>query len=204
MYFNLAEMSPSQAYFSMIQTLIPRPIAWVLSENDDRGYNLAPFSYFNAVCSDPPLVLLSIGRKPDGSPKDTAVNIERRGDYVVHIAHRELAEAMTASSATLPYGDSEVTRLGLETTAFPGCPLPRLAACRVAYHCERWEIRQIGGAPQTLVLGLVKQIYVADEAVATDAKGRTRIDATRLAPLGRLGGGEYVTFGEVIDIPRPA
>ena len=118
MYVNLDALSPNQVYFSIIQTLIPRPIAWVLSENADGGFNLAPFSYFNAVCSDPPLVMLSIGRKPDGSPKDTRVNIEQRERFVIHIAHRELAKQVTESSATLDYGDSEVARLGLETVPF--------------------------------------------------------------------------------------
>jgi len=208
MYVDLTELSPTQAYFTMIltmtQTLIPRPIAWVLSENEGGDYNLAPFSYFNAVSSNPPLVMISIGRKPGGSPKDTAVNIEQRGHYVIHIAHHELAEAMTASSATLPYGESELTKLGLPTTPFEGFALPRLADCRIAYACQRWEIREIGGAPQTLILGEVQSVYVDDAAVITDAKGRTKIDARRIEPLGRLGGGEYTTFGEVIDIPRPA
>jgi flavin reductase (DIM6/NTAB) family NADH-FMN oxidoreductase RutF len=204
MYLNLEELSPNQVYFSMIQTLIPRPIAWALSENADGGLNLAPFSYFNAVCSNPPLVMLSIGRKPDGGPKDTRVNIEQRSHFVIHIAHRELAKEVTESSATLDYGDSEVMRLGLETVPFEGFALPRLAACRVAYACERYEIREIGEARQSLVPGLVKAIYVDDDAVVTDAKGRTRYDATRLDPLGRLGGSEYSTMEGIVSIPRPA
>ena len=205
MYVDFAELSPNQIYFNMIQTLVPRPIAWVLSENAGGDYNLAPFSYFNAVCSDPPLIMLSIGRKPDGSLKDTRVNIESRDHFVVHIAHRELAKAVTESSATLDYGDSEVARLGLETVPFDGFPLPRLADCRVAYACERYEIREIGAARQTLLLGLVKGLYVDDSVVVTDAKGRTKFDAARLDPLGRLGGGEYSTMeSEIITIPRPA
>lgn len=204
MHVDFSGLTPGQIYFTMIQTLVPRPIAWVLSENAAGDFNLAPFSYFNAVCSDPPLIMLSIGRKPDGSPKDTRVNIEQRSHFVVHIAHRELARAVTESSATLDYGDSEVARLGLATVPFDGSPLPRLADCRVAYACERYEIREIGNARQTLLLGLVKALYVDDAAVTTDAKGRTKIDATRLDPLGRLGGSEYSTMEGVISIPRPA
>lgn len=204
MYFDFAEFSPNQAYFTMTQTLVPRPIAWVLTENAAGDYNLAPFSYFNAVCSDPPLVMLSIGRKPDGSPKDTRVNIEQRGHFVAHIAHREQAKPMTESSATLDYGDSELARLGLDTVPFQGFGLPRLADCRVAFACERYEIREIGNARQTLLLGLVKSVYVDDAAVTTDAKGRTKIDAVRIDPLGRLGGGEYSTMEGVVTVPRPA
>jgi flavin reductase (DIM6/NTAB) family NADH-FMN oxidoreductase RutF len=65
-----------------------------LSENENGGFNLAPFSYFNAVSSDPPLLMLSVGKKPDGSPKDTRVNIEQRSRFVIHIAHRELVDPL--------------------------------------------------------------------------------------------------------------
>ena len=68
MILDLSQLKPAQVYFHMIQTLIPRPIAWVLSEIEQGKYNLAPFSYFNAVCSDPPLIMLSVGKKPDGAP----------------------------------------------------------------------------------------------------------------------------------------
>ena len=71
MILDLSALQPAQVYFQMIQTLVPRPIAWVLSEIENDKYNLAPFSYFNAVCSDPPLIMLSVGKKPDGSFKDT-------------------------------------------------------------------------------------------------------------------------------------
>ena len=143
MYFDLAELSPNQAYFTMTQTIVPRPVAWVLSENTSGDFNLAPFSYFNAVCSDPPLVMLSIGRKPDGSPKDTRVNIEQRGHFVIHIAHREQAKPMTESSATLDYGDSEVARLGLQTVPFQGFTLPRLTGCRIFEVARPYQTEQL-------------------------------------------------------------
>jgi flavin reductase (DIM6/NTAB) family NADH-FMN oxidoreductase RutF len=203
MHIDLAQLSPNQVYFTLIQTLIPRPVAWVLSENVAGDYNLAPFSYFNAVCSDPPLILLSIGVKPDGTPKDTRVNIEARSHFVVHIAHRELAAAVTESSRTLAYGASEVTRAGLETVPFPDFALPRLKDCRVAYACERYEVREIGNAQQALVLGEVSRIYIDDAAVTLDARGRLDVSAARIDPIARLGGPQYTTFGEVLDIPRP-
>ena len=145
MILDLDQLSPSQTYFQMIQTLIPRPIAWVLSEHANGSLNLAPFSYFTAVCAEPPLVLISVGHKPDGSLKDTRVNIEVRNDFIIHIAHREMLQALNASSATLPADVSEVDELGLATTPFPGSRLPRLAAARVAYACSRYEIREMIG-----------------------------------------------------------
>ncbi len=187
----------------MIQTLVPRPVAWVISENPDESLNLAPFSYFNAVCSDPPLVMLSVGLKPDGSAKDTRLNIEAAQDFVVHIAHREMAPLVTQSSATLPRGDSELERSGLDTCEFPGSRLPRLKDCRIAYACKLHQLQEIGNAPQALIFGEVTQVYIDDNVIEQDAKGRPRILADKIDPIGRLGGGEYCTFGEIINIPRP-
>ncbi len=188
----------------MIQTLLPRPVAWVISENPDTSLNLAPFSYFNAICSDPPLILLSVGLKPDGGPKDTRLNIENGKDFVVHIAHREMAPMVTQTSATLPRGESEIEIAGLETVKFPSSRLPRLADCRIAYACKLYDLQEIGNAPQALIYGEVSQVYIDDSVIEQDAKGRVKVLAEKVDPIGRLGGGEYTTFGEKIDIPRPA
>ena len=131
MILDLSELKPAQVYFHMIQTLIPRPIAWVLSEIEQDKYNLAPFSYFNAVCSDPPLIMLSVGKKPDGSFKDTRVNIEQRKDFVVHIAHREVLDELNQSSATLAADISELDQLGLDNNE-----LSKARACPASRHAE--------------------------------------------------------------------
>jgi len=203
MYIELEGLSRNQIYMTMTQSIIPRPVAWVLSDNGNGGYNLAPYSYFNAVCSEPPLIFISAGKKPDGSHKDTRVNIEERHHFVVHIAHRELAEPMTETSRTLPHGESELDLAQLKLTEFEGFPLPRLVDCRVALACELYEIQEIGPAPQSLVFGKVRSIYVDDNVVSTDEKGRLKVHADRVDPIGRLGASEYVTFGEILSIPRP-
>lgn len=196
-------LSPNKVYFTMIQTLIPRPIAWVLSENPDASFNLAPFSYFNAICSDPPLIMMSLGLKPDGSAKDTRQNIESSKEFVIHIAHREMAALVTQTSATLPRGESELEISGLKTCEFPGSRLPRLADCRIAYACKLHDLQEIGNAPQALIFGEVTQIYIDDNVIEHDAKGRMQVMADKVDPIARLGGGEYTTFGEIINIPRP-
>ncbi len=203
MIIDLDTLSPSQTYFSMIQTLVPRPIAWVLSENPAGDFNLAPFSYFSAVSSNPPLVMISIGRKPSGEFKDTKVNIEERRDFVIHIVHREMLEAMNASSATLPLGDSEVSRLGLATIAMEGSRLPRLVNCKIAYACSCYQMVQVGPDPQTLVIGRVNTIYVDDDVLDVNEKDRIKVNTKRLDPLGRLGASEYLSAGEVISLKRP-
>ncbi len=203
MYIDFTNMDSAQVYFTMIQTVVPRPIAWVLSENAQGKYNLAPFSYFNAVSSDPPLIMISVGKKPNGEHKDTRVNIEQRRDFVVHIAHREVLDEMNQSSATLPAEESELDALGMNTLAFEGSRLPRLTDCRVAFGCECYEIKEIGGVPQSLILGQVNGVYVDEAITDRDDKGRLKIRAERLDPLARLGASEFMTFGRIETRLRP-
>ena len=204
MYIDLESLPRGDVYAAMIQCIIPRPVAWVLSENENGTHNLAPFSYFNAVSSEPPLIMLSIGKKPDGSEKDTRRNIRERAHFVVHIPHREQAPAVTASSAGLERGQSEVEQLGMELTVFEGSALPRLSDCRIALACERYQILDIGPIPQALILGRVNRIYVDDAVLAKGGSGaRPRVLAEKVDPLGRLGGADYTTLGEILTIPRP-
>lgn len=200
MQINLDDLSPARAYHLMIQSIVPRPIAWVLSDNGDETYNLAPFSYFNAVCSDPPVLMISIGRRPDGSDKDTARNIVGRKQFVVHIPHRDMALEVTESSRPLPFGESELTRQGLATVPFENFALPRLAKARLAFACELHSTQELG--PQLLVFGRIRHAWLDDAVASTDARGRLAVDAQALDPLGRLGGDDYSFSGGSITVPR--
>jgi flavin reductase (DIM6/NTAB) family NADH-FMN oxidoreductase RutF len=203
MNIDLSRLSTSEVYSTMAQTLIPRPIAWVLSDNGDGHYNLAPFSYFSAVCSDPPLIMFSVGKKPDGSPKDTRVNIETRREFVLHIPSWDLLEPMNESAATLPAGVSEIDAQGLALTEFSGFRLPRLRDSRLAMACELYQIQEIGSAPQALIFGRILNIYIEDGAVEKNAEGKLRIRPERLDPVGRLGGPNYTKLGRIMTLPRP-
>ena len=202
MHIDMATLSPIQSYALMTQTVIPRPVAWILTQNSDDSYNLAPFSYFNGLSSDPPMIMISVGLAPDGSLKDTRVNIEARREFIVHIAHREMATAMTQSSATMPPNESEVDMLNLPLAEMPGSNLPRLADCRIAYACEYDSVHMI--KDQAIVFATLKHLYAADSVVGKDAKGRMTVSAVDVDPLGRLGGGEYFGAGELIYVERPA
>lgn len=203
MYIDFNALSPSQRYITMTQSVVPRPIAWVLSDNGDGSFNLAPFSYFNAICSDPPLLMISGGHKPNGDNKDTIVNIAERKKFVIHIPHREQAAIVTETSRTLEHGESELDRVDLRLAAFEGFALPRVAECRLAYACELHHLQEIGNGPQSLVFGEVQALYADDAVVAKDNKGRRKLDAAAIDPLARLGSSEYGTLGSVIEIPRP-
>lgn len=203
MYLDLAQIKPSQVYFHMVQTLVPRPIAWVLSENQTGSYNLAPFSYFNAVSSNPPLIMLSIGKKPDGTAKDTCVNIKQRKEFIVHIAHQDCLVALNESSATLPADVSEVEQLGLVTCEFEGARLPRLEQCRIAYACEYYQIHELGETPQSVIYGKVNSIYVDDSITSTNDKGHIKVHADKLDAIARLGANEYMRAGSIVQLKRP-
>lgn len=221
MILDMARLSPSQTYFSLIQTVIPRPIAWILTPNqnadfdalDANAYNLAPFSYFTPICSDPALVLVSIGVKGrdeqgEAIAKDTLANLEAGKKCVVHIANTDLAEAVTQSSATLAYGESEVAQQGLELVPFEAgengddFELARLKNCPVALACSLYKTETIGKAPQTLVYLLVEQMYI-DDSIATD-EPRLQVDADAMAPLARLGADQYAGLTPKFVIKRPS
>ena len=207
MIIDASEQSANKLYYTMTQTIIPRPIAWVLSDNGegvdrDNRFNLAPFSYFTPVSSSPPLLMFSVGKKPDGTLKDTRQNILQRDHFVVHICDSSLADKVTKSSATLPHGVSEVNQLGLELVDFDGFSLPRVKECKIAYGCHRFEIKEIGNVPQALIFGLVTHIYI-DDSIVDETDGRLKVSAEKVDPLARTGGDEYWVSGRTIAIKRP-
>ena len=203
MILDLDFMSVNSAYHVLTQVIIPRPIAWVLTEHDNSEYNLAPFFYFSVVCSDPQLMMISIGSKPDGSEKDTYRNIKKREKFIIHIANSTLVEQVTKSSATLAAGQSEVELCGLKTERVEGFPLPRVVGPKVALSCRFYEEKKIGNNDQHLIFGLIEKIWLDDTVVEVAGNDRLIVDAYKVDPLGRLGGGEYTLFGKVLDIPRP-
>ncbi len=203
MIINLDELSPAAAYHIMVQTIIPRPIAWVLTDNGNDSFNLAPFSYFNGITGNPPLMMISVGRKADGTRKDTWVNIDDRDHFVLHIAHREQAEAMVTTAASLPHGESELEIAQLHVTDVANWSLPRVVGPRIAMFCRKHQITEIGDTPQGLVIGRIEAMWLDDAVATQNNDGRIHVDADKVDPLARLGGNDYVLFGEPLTITRP-
>jgi flavin reductase (DIM6/NTAB) family NADH-FMN oxidoreductase RutF len=203
MEFDMGQLSPTGAYAMLIQAVVPRPVAWILSVNDDGSFNLAPFSFFNGISGSPPLVAVGVETRDGVTPKDTARNITARGVYTIHIAHRALASVLVATSRELPYGVSELAQAGLATVEFSGFAVPRLRAARVALGCELVQRVELPGAIHRLLIGRVARMHVDDDMLGHDAKGRPYIDVRKLDPLARLGREEYAALGEVFALPRP-
>ena len=217
MIINFTAETPLSRYHLLTQTITPRPIAWVLSENDPviqsdantqatttaaSECNLAPFSFFNALCSDPPLLVMSIGKKIDGRAKDTRHNMLSGRDFVVHIPSVSQADTVSQSAATLDYGESEVLASQLSLVEFPDCPVPRVADCHVAYHCRLYDVHEVGPQQQAIIYAEVVQLYMSD-AVAIEADGRYIVDTQVLDPLARLGLSAYAKLGQSFNIQRP-
>ncbi len=203
MQIDFSDFSATQRYHLMTQSIIPRPIAWALTDSENGSYNLAPFSYFTAVSSDPALLMLSVGKKPNGDNKDTLTNILKNKHIVIHIANADQAELVTQTAATLAHGESELTDTNLTTCNFENFPLPRLNQCDLAFGCELYEIKEIGKTPQTLIFVEIKQLYMSNEVIEEDMKGRIKILADKVQPLARLGGGEYASTSKAFTLQRP-
>ncbi|MCC2524737.1 flavin reductase family protein [Vibrio coralliilyticus] len=202
MNIDASTLAPTQIYHLMTQTVIPRPIAWVLTESGEADYNLAPFSYFTPVSSNPPLLMFSVGKKPTGEIKDTTLNVLETGRMVVHIANADLAEQVTQTSATLPHGESEVALAALELIDFEGFELPRIKDCPIAFGCKLFEVKEIGETPQSLIFAQIEDIYIAPEVIG-DNQERLVVDALKVNPLSRLGGSQYANLDQTFTVARP-
>ena len=204
MRIQFQDLNKLDIYKLMTHTILPRPVAWVLSQHKNGKLNLAPFSYFNAVSSEPPLISISIGKKKDGTRKDSWENIAMRNHFIVHIAQASQAEAVTASSASLDAGVSEIEANGLKTVKMDGWPLPRLADAPVAMWCRRYQIIEIGEGPQALIIGKIIAMYLDTSVYHPDDEPDEALPNTALLnPLVRLGGTSYCSLGEIFEVERP-
>ncbi len=198
------QMSPTDIYHALTQIIIPRPIAWVLSPNgtNAESLNLAPFSFFNVVCSDPPILMLSMGNKSDGTLKDSCRNLLERQRCVIHIAQDAQAAQVSDSARELNFGESELEGTELELVDFNGTSMQRLRQAPVALACRLHQHLEVGNKPQNLLLVEVEHIWVDDEVCFNDGKGRVRFDAEKIKPLARLGGAEYASLDQVFRVER--
>ena len=188
MIIDFAKLSSSEIYHTMTQTVIPRPIAWVISDHGNDKLNLAPFSYFSAVSSNPPILSLSAGLKRDGSKKDTWRNIEERSHFVVQIPRVEDVDTVLQSAEPLDHGESEIEHCHLELADFEGSPLPRLKRAPIAFYGEKHEIIPVGNGPQGLVLGEIHSIYLDDQVAKLSPDSPIpQVSAEAVNPLARLG-----------------
>ncbi len=195
MILNPHEMAERDRYKVMIGAVVPRPIAWVSSTDGKGGVNLAPFSYFTAVSAEPMTLLFSVGRKPDGSQKDTRRNAELTGEFVINLVDESTAEAMNMTATTFDYGVSEFEMAGL--TPEPGVIVaaPRVAESPVSFECKLRQIVEVGN--NSVIFGEVQMIHMRD-----DIYDGTYVSIEALRPIGRLAGNSYCRVNDLFELIR--
>jgi len=195
---NPAELSPRDAYRLLISTVVPRPIGWISSIGLDGSLNLAPYSFFNGVGGNPPMVMVSVSKR-DMLPKDTLRNIQETNEFVVNIVDESLAESMNMTSGEYGYEVDEFDLAGLDTAPSLVVQPPRVASAPAAMECTASQIIPVDNTRYTMVIGRVVYFHFKNGLVRQDGL----VDIGALNPLARLGGDEYALLGKVIRMKRP-
>lgn len=185
-------------YKLLASLIVPRPIALVTTLGPDGTVNAAPFSMFNMVGEDPPLVFLSINRLHDGRMKDTAANILATGEFVVHLTDEAMSAQMHACGDALPPGSSELLHAGLQAVPSRTVAPPRIAEAPVAFECLLHE--KLETESRYVFFGRVTWLAVREGLV--DAQ-RWRVRLQDYRPVGRFGASFYVRTNERFGVERP-
>lgn len=183
--------------------VVPRPIGWVTTLDGEGRPNLAPYSFFNAIGSEPPMVCWAPGGlKPEGTRKDSLENVRATGEFVCNMATWALREEMNRTSAGLPAGESEADFAGLTFVPSSLVEPPRVAETPIHLECRLWQVLELPAdredSPQHLVIGQVVGVHI-DESVLTDGF----IDLKKFRPIARLGYMDYAVVDTIFTMHRP-
>lgn len=200
MELDLEGRYAERAYPILASLVTPRPIALVTTLGADGAVNAAPFSFFNVLGAEPPIVALAPGDRDDGTPKDTARNIRANHEFVVNLVDEAIAERMNLCAASLPYGVSELKHAGFTPAPSSVVKPPRIAESPVSLECAEWGTLQIGG--NRVVIGLVKRVHLRDEFFDA-TQGRVR--GEKLMLIGRMASPHwYCRTRDRFEMVRPA
>lgn len=186
--------------------VLPRPIGWISTVDSDGVFNLAPYSFFNAVCYRPPVVMFSAGTgSEDDRLKDSARNAEQSGEFVCNLANWDTREQMNASSATLPKEVDEIALAGLTPVDAQLVKAPRIEEAPVHLECRYMQTTEIAGWNEgdlyKVIFGEVIGIHIKDEYITGDGL----VDIAAIRPIGRLGYNDYtrVDSDSIFTLVRP-
>lgn len=202
MELDPSTLSHQSIYKILTGSILPRPIGWISSIDLDGRPNLAPFSFFNVVCSNPPTLLFCpMIRGVDGSPKDTLINVRLTGEFVVNIVTEYLLKAMNDTSIEAPSEFNEFEFAGLTLSPSVTVRPPRVLESPIHFECKVNQILDINNAPGggSIVIGTITHIH-AEERVML---GTDKINLTALQPIGRLMGAAYCRVEQVVELDRP-
>ncbi len=198
--YVLEELASQERYRLLTSLVVPRPIAWVSSVSAEGVPNLAPFSYFCALSASPVQIGVSIGTRREGDPKDSLRNIREQQAFCVNVVTSPMLEAMNATAAALPPGESEfrVAALDLAWTDHPR--VPYVAGCPAVLECRLRREVDLSPAPNVFVIGEVLAVRLDPGLLSDDPYA---VDPEKLEPVGRLGGNLYSLRGAVVALKRP-
>jgi flavin reductase (DIM6/NTAB) family NADH-FMN oxidoreductase RutF len=197
MDYAASDLTPRERYKVLTSFILPRPIAWVTSLGPTGVVNAAPFSFFNAFCEDPPLCMFAANRKPNGKDKDTFLNIQRTGEFVVNLTDEPLAQAMHESSGDFPPEIGEPDYLGLRLAPSSKISVPRLAEAPWAMECKTWKIMNVND-DRVLVMGEGINFHIRDELWDRDSM---RVHMDRYHPIGRMFADRYCRTDDRVVFP---
>lgn len=205
MLFEMETTPRHQIYNLLIGLVAPRPIAWVTSMDEDGRLNAAPFSSYNYLCTDPPIVGMGVTNRPDAryTPKDTARNIRRTGEYVINVVTEDLLNQMNICATDFPDGVNELEMAGLTTAPSAVVKVPRIAEAHAALECREYTTMEIGRS--RIILGRVVAMYVEDRfVVPPEGDHGPYVKADELHAVGRMNGlGNYAqTRDALVTVPR--
>jgi flavin reductase (DIM6/NTAB) family NADH-FMN oxidoreductase RutF len=186
------QLTGEAAYKLLTGSVVPRPIAWVTTISEEKVVNLAPFSCFTFLASNPPLIGFTVGPRRSGR-KDTARNIRYASEFVVHIADETMLDALHASADEYLPEVSEAEFLNLPVTPSELVRVPRLVNAPIAMECVLDQSMRFGRSGSEFFVGEVKLFHFRD-GLCVDGK----IDSEQLRPIGRLAGPVYSKLGEVV------
>ena len=187
MDIDFGRLTDYQRYKLMASLIVPRPIALVTTINADGVVNAAPFSMFNMLGEDPPILVISINKLKDGHLKDTAANILSNSEFVVHIADEPMAEQMHRCGDILPASESELTRFGLTPAPSNAVRPPRIAEAPVAFECVLSE--KLETASRFIFIGQVLWLHARDDLIDTE---NYRVRLQNYFPVARFGASFYI------------
>lgn len=202
MEFVMADIPVRDRYKILVSTVTPRPIAWVTTIGTNGVVNAAPYSFFNAMGDDPPLVVLGLLKGGDGADKDTATNIFANGEFVINLVCEADAEAMNLSCVDCPRDVSEIDYAGIATTPATRVAPPLIATAPVSFECRRVEMLEIGPR-QVIAVGEVLVAHINNAFI--EPMEKLRIDTLAMKLIGRVHGpGTYVRNSDHFDMKRGA
>ncbi len=204
MFYETAKNDHGLPHNPFKSCVVPRPIGWFTSLDEAGRVNLAPYSFFNALASDPPMVMFSANgiKIEESRAKDSVTNVEATGEFVANLVTWELREQMVLTSAPLAHGEAENSFAGLELTPSSMVAPPRVAAAPINMECRLWKVIELPcgtpGERNTMVIGEVIGIHI-DDAIIVDGL----VDLTLVKPVARLGYLQYAAVENPFDMRRP-